>query len=52
MRGAGGKEGAEGRDIKDPTNISKDFAGGPVVKTPHFQCRDGVGLEFDPWAGN
>ena len=27
----------------------KDFPGGPVVKTPHFQCR---GQVFDPWLGN
>ena len=26
-----------------------DFPGGPVVKTPHSQCR---GLGFDPWSGN
>ena len=29
-----------------PRNMSwKDFPGGPVVKTPSFQCR---GLRFDP----
>ena len=27
---------------------SKDFPGGPVVKTPRFQCR---GRGFDPWSG-
>ena len=26
-----------------------DFPGGPVVKTPHSQCR---GLRFNPWFGN
>ena len=25
-----------------------DFPGGPVVKTPYFQCR---GRKFDPWSG-
>ena len=28
---------------------SRDFPGGPVVKTPRFQCR---GRGFDPWWGN
>ena len=28
---------------------SWDFPGGPVVKTPHSQCR---GPGFDPWSGN
>ena len=27
----------------------RDFPGGPVAKTPHFQ-RTGCG--FDPWSGN
>ena len=27
----------------------RDFPGGPVVKTPHFQCG---GCRFDPWSGN
>ena len=27
----------------------RDFPGGPVVKTPCFQCR---GRGFDPWSGN
>ena len=27
----------------------RDFPGGPVVKTPQFQCR---GLRFHPWWGN
>ena len=27
----------------------RDFPGGPVVKTLHFQCR---GHGFDPWSGN
>lgn len=27
----------------------RNILGGPVVKTPHFQCREG-GL--DPWSGN
>ena len=26
-----------------------DFPGGPVVKTPHFQC---MGYRFDPWLKN
>ena len=26
-----------------------DFPGGPVVKTPYFQCR---GHKFNPWSGN
>ena len=26
-----------------------DFPGGPVVKTPHFPCRD---HGFDPWLGS
>ena len=34
--------------IKKP-NQTRDFPGGPVVKTPCFQCR---GHEFDPWSGN
>ena len=28
---------------------NKDFSGGPVVKTPCFQCR---GHGFNPWLGN
>ena len=28
---------------------SRDFPGGPVVKTPHFHCR---GSRFDPCSGN
>ena len=28
---------------------SWDFPGGPVAKTPCFQCRE---HEFDPWSGN
>ena len=31
------------------TDDAEDFPGGPVVKTPCFQCR---GLGFDPWSGN
>ena len=27
----------------------RDFPGGPVVKTPCFQCR---APGFDPWSGN
>ena len=27
----------------------RDFPGGPVVKTPSFQCR---GCGFGPWSGN
>ena len=30
-------------------NLSRDFPGGPVVKTPHSQCR---GDGFSPWLGN
>ena len=26
----------------------EDLLGGPVAKTPHFQCR---GPGFDPWSG-
>ena len=29
--------------------LSRDFPGGPVVKTPCFHCR---GHWFDPWLGN
>ena len=28
---------------------SRDFAGGPLVKTPRFQCR---GCSFNPWLRN
>ena len=28
---------------------SRDFPGGPLVKSPRFQCR---GYGFDPWLGN
>ena len=28
---------------------SKDFPGGPMANTPHFQC---MGPGFDPWSGN
>ena len=28
---------------------SWDFPGGPMVKTPHFQCRR---FGFDPWSGS
>ena len=28
---------------------SRDFPGGPVVKSPRFYCR---GHRFDPWSGN
>ena len=30
-------------------NEIRDFPGGPVVKTPHLQCR---GPGSDPWLGN
>ena len=30
-------------------DIHGDFPGGPVAKTPHFQCR---GLGFNSWSGN
>ena len=29
--------------------MNRDFPGGPVVKTPLFQCR---GRGFNPWSGN
>ena len=29
--------------------MQQDFAGGPVVKTPHFQRR---GHRFNPWSEN
>ena len=35
--------------IKGSRITKKDFPGGPVVKTPHFQCR---GPGFNPWLGN
>ena len=28
---------------------SQDFPSGPVVRTPHFQCR---GHRFNPWSEN
>ena len=28
---------------------SRDFPGGPVVKTPCFQCKE---RRLDPWSGN
>ena len=28
--------------------LKRDFSGGPVIKTPCFQCR---GPGFDPWSG-
>ena len=30
-------------------NLRREFSGGPVVKTPHFQCR---GHGFDLLVGN
>ena len=33
----------------DRKSIRTDFLGGPMVKTPHFQCR---GHRFGPWSGN
>ena len=30
-------------------NWSQDFAGGPVVKKPPYNCRE---HRFDPWSGN
>ena len=36
-----------GKDVK--LKISRDFPGGPVIKTPRFHCR---GHRFDPWSGN
>ena len=35
--------------VLDQDILNRDFAGGPVVKTRHFQCR---GHRFDPWSGN
>ena len=29
-----------------------DFSGGPVVKTPHFQCFHCRRHGFNPWSGN
>ena len=29
-------------------HLNRDFPGGPVVNTPHFQCRE---HEYDPWSG-
>ena len=28
---------------------TREFSGGPVVRTPHFHCR---GHRLDPWLGN
>ena len=36
-------------DIDDLNVVRRDFPGGPVVKTPHSQCR---GHGFDPWSGS
>ena len=30
-------------------DLTGDFPGGPVAKTPHYQCR---GPGFHPWSGN
>ena len=30
-------------------HIKRDFPGGPVIKSLHFQCRGG---RFNPWSGN
>ena len=36
--------------IMQPVKLKdRDFPGGPVAKTPHFQC---TGCGFDPWWGN
>ena len=36
--------------IMQPIKLKdRDFPGGPVAKTPHFQC---TGCGFDPWSGN
>ena len=35
------------RSIKNP--LTRDFPGGLVVKTLHFQCR---GCRVDPWSRN
>ena len=31
------------------TSFSREFPGGPVVRTPRFHCR---GCRFNPWLGN
>ena len=37
------------RELWNKGKLGWDFLGGPVVKTPHFQCR---GCGFDPWLEN
>ena len=36
-------------DVTSSKRDSRDFPGGPVVKTPLFLCR---GHGFEPWSGN
>ena len=43
----GGRLGLLG--IFQTLDITGDFPGGTVSKTPHSQCR---GPRFDPWSGN
>ena len=40
-------EGFRTRAILKP--LIWEFPGGPVVRTPHFECQ---GPEFNPWSGN
>ena len=35
--------------LKQKKSLSRDFAAGPVARTPHSQCRR---PGTDPWAGN
>ena len=39
----------EGRELR--TGKLRDFPGGPVVKTPHFQCKDAAGEGSIPGRG-
>ena len=39
----------EGRELR--TGKLRNFPGGPVVKTPHFQCKDAVGEGSVPGRG-
>ena len=42
------KENQHCQDFRED-HVMRDFAGGPVAKTPCLQCR---GTRFDPWPGN
>ena len=48
VRMGGGRE-PKGQLLEARKERQGDFPGGPVVKTPHSQCR---GPRFDPWSGN